>query len=52
MGYKLMNIVLGFIGWILAVCVAAPLFIEGYYILGTVSFLSGMAVINYNRRGQ
>jgi len=46
-----MNILLGFIGYALAVCVAPPLFIEGYYVLGIISFIAGIAVIDYNRGG-
>jgi hypothetical protein len=45
------HILLGFIGYILSICVAPPLWIEGYWILGSVSFISGLAVIDYNRGG-
>jgi hypothetical protein len=46
-----MNILLGFIGYALTICVAPPLFIEGYYVLATISFITGIAVIDYNRGG-
>jgi hypothetical protein len=46
------NILLGFVGYILTVCVAPPLFIEGHYVLGVVSMIAGIAVIDYNRGGQ
>jgi len=48
---KKYNIPLGFIGYILIVCVAPALFIESHYILALVSFVSGLAVIDYNRGG-
>ena len=44
-------IVLGFLGYTLTTCVAPALFIEGYWVLGSLSVIAGLAVIDYNRGG-
>jgi hypothetical protein len=49
---KKYNILLGFIGYILSIGAAPPLFIEGHYVLGALSLIAGVAVIDYNRDGQ
>jgi multisubunit Na+/H+ antiporter MnhF subunit len=48
---KKYNVLLGIIGYILTVCVAPALFIEKHYILALISFIGGIAVIDYNRGG-
>jgi hypothetical protein len=45
------NILLGFIGYMLTAGVAPVLFIEGRYLLGILSMIAGLAVIDYNRGG-
>jgi len=42
---------LGFLGYGLTVCAAPPLFIEGYWILGALSMIGGLAIIDWNRNG-
>ena len=42
---------LGFIGYGMTVCAAPALFIESHYILAILSFVGGLAVIDYNRKG-
>jgi hypothetical protein len=43
------TITLGFLGYVLTTCVGPFLFIKGYWALGLLSVIAGLAVIDYNR---
>jgi len=38
----------GTIGYLLTICISIPLFIEGYYILGAISMIGGLVIIDSN----
>ena len=46
---KKYNLALGLIGGTLTVCIAPGLICAGYYLLGALTFLVGMWIIDYNR---
>lgn len=45
------NILLGFVGGVLSMAIAPGLMCGGFYVLGCISFLVGLAIIDYNRGG-
>ena len=45
------NIVLGLIGGLVSLCVAPALAINGMYILGILTLVAGVTIIDWNRQG-